>query len=489
MALHLAGRMRRQESAGGALLELDAESAAEPDSQKVQTIELIAKCRRGDEAASTAVYARYVDRLRGLVRARLSSRLASRFDSADVVHSAFRSFFVGLRDARFDVDTDEGLWQLLAEITLHKLYRQAARHRAQKRSALREEGGLLLDGITLPAVSSVSAPDVVATVADELRSLFAKLPPQGQRVVELRMEGETLEDIAARLDVNERTVRRWLTRAGRILEGQSAPALRSGDARHSLPRLDYGDFLLEKMIGAGGSGKVYRAVDRRSGALVALKFLRKSLLSDRRAVQRFAAESEVVSGLVHPHVMPVLGHGRTPAGGYFFAMQLAAGDLQSGLGQHSIVRIIAWLRQAAVALAHAHQAGVIHCDLKPSNLLVAQDGSILVTDFGLAQRLRGARPVCGWAGTPAYMAPEQIDAAHGELSPRTDVYGLGATLYALLTGRPPHQGSNTKPNRQGTAIPTWLGALCLRCLAEDPADRFPSMEDVIAFVDKHSTTP
>jgi serine/threonine protein kinase len=190
-------------------------------------------------------------------------------------------------------------------------------------------------------------------------------------------------------------------------------------------------------------------------------------------------------------VMPVVGSGRTPAGGYFFAMDLADGDLQQRTNRRRIAvrQAIEWLSQAAAGIQYAHERGVIHCDIKPSNLLLSADGNVLVSDFGLALRIERMAPSPRLAGTPVFMAPEQVADGQRSISMATDIYGLGATLYALLTGRPPFAGDRLSdvlaqvvspvqpvpPSHFRAGLAPVIDHVCMRCLAKNPADRFPSI--------------
>lgn len=249
------------------------------------------------------------------------------------------------------------------------------------------------------------------------------------------------------------------------------------------------------MIGAGGMGKVYRAVRRRDEQPLALKFLRKNWLADPRAVAAFVREARTIAGLRHPGIVAIHGLGRTPWGGLFIAMDLVdGGDLSRQLGHGPVPapRAAEWIAQAARALECAHGHGVLHCDLKPANLLLAADGTIRLSDFGLARHVNDRAAGGGFAGTAAYMAPEQAADCWGPLTPATDVYGLGAVLYHLLTGQPPFVESRVPemlarivsrekpiaPQRLNAQVPSRLSDLCLRCLSKSAADRFPSMIDL-----------
>jgi serine/threonine-protein kinase len=157
------------------------------------------------------------------------------------------------------------------------------------------------------------------------------------------------------------------------------------------------------------------------------------------------------------------------------ARELSAGPV-------SVVRALRWVSEAADAIEHAHQQGVVHCDLKPSNLLLDRAGHLHVTDFGLGRSLSGDRLSVG--GTVGFMAPEQIDPTRGPISPRTDVYGLGAVLYTLLAGQPPFRSdSPSEPWALDTLrrdIPASVTALCHHCLVREPERRLASAAELAA---------
>jgi serine/threonine protein kinase len=210
-------------------------------------------------------------------------------------------------------------------------------------------------------------------------------------------------------------------------------------------------------------------------------------LKDAEVVSRFAQEAHLLQQLEHPGIVRILGLGRTPNDGLFLAMSyLPGGDLAARLATGSVTPddAIRWVCEAAVALEYAHQRRIVHCDLKPSNLLLNNNDRIVVTDFGLARTLNSELFGDDYiAGTPAFMAPEQVEPSWGALTPRTDVYGLGAILYTLLTGRPPHDGgaievlaeiaSGQRPTIPAGVRPE-LADICRRCLAANPGDRFPT---------------
>jgi RNA polymerase sigma factor (sigma-70 family) len=169
------------------------------------TAEILDRYRRGDSTAADELFARYVERLTRLARARLSPMLAARTDPEDIVMSAYRSFFVGARAGRFSLSRSGDLWRLLATITLRKLYRQARRQRAAGRSAAMETPLVEKD-----AFDREPSPEEVVGLSDELESLLSRLDPLARRVVELRLQEESLATIAELTGRSERTIRRTL---------------------------------------------------------------------------------------------------------------------------------------------------------------------------------------------------------------------------------------------------------------------------------------
>jgi len=216
------------------------------------------------------------------------------------------------------------------------------------------------------------------------------------------------------------------------------------DPDSDAPLLSHHDFLLRRLIGAGRMGKVYQARQYSAGRDVAVKFLRKSLLLHPEVVRRFIGEARTIVRMRHPNIVGTQGLGRTPAGSYFIVMDLVVGV---NLALTTAERVIAeqeaihWTMEVCEALEHAHERGIVHCDLKPANILLDDRGRIRVTDFGLARSLAGETPgTAEVEGTAPFMAPEQASRSWGPIDHRTDVYGIGAVLFALLTGRPPFVG-------------------------------------------------
>jgi predicted Ser/Thr protein kinase len=336
------------------------------------------------------------------------------------------------------------------------------------------------------------------------------LAPQGStaaRVVEL------LDDYLERLKAGEQPDREQLLRDHPELASQLEACLAGLDFIHSHslgvqpPGRRLGDFRIVREIGHGGMGAVYEAEQISLSRRVALKVLRFGVASDDDAINRFQREAETVARLHHTNIVPIFAVG-SEQGVNYYAMQFIEGrSLDRVLreaGQPIPPRQVAeWGLQAAEALAHAHARGVIHRDVKPSNLLIDDaEGRIWLTDFGLAKRLDDVTLSVTGAllGTPRYMSPEQAMAAHSKLDQRTDIYSLGATLYELVTNQPvvsgdtPHDviskivGQEVTPPRAHIAsLPRDLDTILLKCLAKEPSQRYESArrlaDDLRAFLD------
>lgn len=182
------------------------------------SVELLSRYRDGDQQAADELFARYMERLTVLARTRLAPKLARRIDPEDVVLSAYRSFFIGASEGRFLLRRSGDLWKLLVRMTLHKLYRQAAHHTAEKRSVDLEFRIDDNDGLVDFCVSREPMPDEVVALSDDLEVLMADLPLLARRVLELRLQGEKLAEIAVEVNHSERTVRRMLNLVRNCIE-------------------------------------------------------------------------------------------------------------------------------------------------------------------------------------------------------------------------------------------------------------------------------
>jgi hypothetical protein len=378
---------------------------------------------------------------------------------------------VAARKGRFELAGDTDLWRLLVEVTLHKLYRTAAHHFAQQRCIGRDVLYTEASQLAAATAGTRPSPEEALATADELEAVLAGLADRDRFVLEMRLQGFELQEIAERLGCSERTVRRTIHEVRRRLVARAGNDFVPSEARRRVPfsaphgnppiiderdaPLRWKDFVLHEQIGAGTTGKVYRATRKADGRPFAVKYLRKSLISSAAAIDRFLSEARLVAGLGHEGIVAIHGIGKTPVGGLFFVMDHIQGRDLHRLRQAQAVGVndaLSWVAQAASTLQFAHERGVVHCDIKPSNLLLNDQGKIRVTDFGFAVQLgETIGAAASLEGTPAFMAPEQIDSCWGDLSPRTDVWGLGGVLFFLLFGRPPF-GSGDLPTVLGNIV-------------------------------------
>ena len=251
-----------------------------------------------------------------------------------------------------------------------------------------------------------------------------------------------------------------------------------------------GDYELLDVIAQGGMGVVYRARQRSLDRVVALKLLIGGMHASEEYRRRFRQEAETAARLQHPNIVPVYEVGEHK-GLPFFSMEYVAGkdlgELTRG-GPLSAKRAAGYAKTVAEAIDHAHQAKVLHRDLKPSNILIGTDDRPRVTDFGLARRMDGASSLSlsgAVLGTPGYMSPEQASGKPETVGPLSDVYGLGAILYHLFTGRPPFAAGSVpetlrrvaetdpvSPRSLNPAVPRDLETICLRCLEKEPGRRY-----------------
>ncbi len=271
----------------------------------------------------------------------------------------------------------------------------------------------------------------------------------------------------------------------------------------------------------GGLGRVYVARDEELGREVALKEIRPDKVAEAELRGRFVLEAEINGGLEHPGIVPVYSLGTYEDGRPFYAMRFVEGDsLKEAIESHHRARprpdptavearkLLGRFIDVCEAIAFAHSKGVLHRDLKPHNVMLGRYGETLLIDWGLAKATgrrepadtaaageatllppsgSGHAPTLGVLGSPPYMSPEQASGVAESLGPATDVYGLGAILFALLTGEPPVAGTSTEeildqvrrgairsPRSLNPRIPRPLEAVCLKALATMPGDRYPT---------------
>ncbi len=252
----------------------------------------------------------------------------------------------------------------------------------------------------------------------------------------------------------------------------------------------FGDYAITRELARGGMGVVFEARQLSLNRKVALKMILAGQLAHETDVKRFYTEAEAAANLDHPGIVPIFEVGQHE-GQHYFSMGFVEGQsLSQRLTDGPLPPREAAALMAAVADAidYAHQCGVIHRDLKPGNILLDQKGNPRVTDFGLAKKLEGDSGLTGSGqimGTPSYMPPEQAGGKRAAVGPAADVYALGATLYALITGRPPFQAATAMdtvlqvisdepvpPRRLNPSIPRDLETISLKCLEKEPDRRY-----------------
>ncbi len=255
---------------------------------------------------------------------------------------------------------------------------------------------------------------------------------------------------------------------------------------------DFGDYELLEEIGRGGQGAVYRARQKSLNRTVALKVIGLGQWATEAHLKRFRREAEAAARLDHPCIVPIHEVGERD-GYYYFSMNFVEGGQLDEVVEHeplSIRRAVELIAKLARAVHYAHEHGILHRDIKPGNILLDQKGEPHLTDFGLARLVETESTVTRTKevfGTPSYMAPEQAAGETRNLTSATDVYGLGAVLYRLLTSHPPFVGETTyktvqlvletnprRPRLWNSKIDRELETICLKCLAKDPKLRYPS---------------
>ena len=251
-----------------------------------------------------------------------------------------------------------------------------------------------------------------------------------------------------------------------------------------------GPYRITRKIGSGGMGNVYYGVHEDTDQEVAVKVLPASMSREEGFVRRFSREIEAMRQLNSPHIVSLFEDGQSEDGSYFYSMEFVDGETLTSLISRR--RKLPWdevielSSQIATALKAAHDAGIIHRDLKPSNLMISRSGNLKLTDFGVADIFAGTRLTRpgGVVGTAEYMSPEQ---ARGKRATKhSDLYSLGAVMYAMLAGRPPFTGKQAsqimhkhqvaqfdRPSHYAPATPRLLEELICQLLEKKPSDRFP----------------
>ena len=255
---------------------------------------------------------------------------------------------------------------------------------------------------------------------------------------------------------------------------------------------ELGDYELLEEVGRGGQGVVFRARQKSLNRTVALKVISLGQWASKAHLKRFRLEAEAAARLEHPGIVPIHEVGERDGSCYFSMKFIEGGQLDEVVRREpmSIRRAVELIAKVARTVHYAHEHGILHRDIKPGNILLDAKGEPHLTDFGLARLVESESSVTQTLdvlGTPSYMAPEQAVGNNAAVSSATDVYGLGAVLYQLLTGQPPFAGGATyetikllldteprQPRLLNPKIDRDLSTICLKCLEKDPKRRYSS---------------
>ena len=255
---------------------------------------------------------------------------------------------------------------------------------------------------------------------------------------------------------------------------------------------ELGDYELLEEVGRGGQGVVFRARQKSLNRIVALKVIGLGQWATQAHLKRFRLEAEAAASLDHPCIVPIYEVGERD-GQCYFSMKFVEGGQLDEVVKHtpiSIRQAVELIAKVARTVHYAHEHGILHRDIKPGNILLDAKGEPHLTDFGLARLVESESTVTRTLevlGTPSYMAPEQATGNNAKLTSTTDVYGLGAVLYQLLTGHPPFAGGTTyetikllleteprPPRLWNPKVDRDLSTICLKCLEKDPQRRYSS---------------
>src|SRR2546421_3406313 len=255
---------------------------------------------------------------------------------------------------------------------------------------------------------------------------------------------------------------------------------------------NFGDYELLEEIGRGGQGVVYRAQQKSLNRTVALKVIGLGHWATQAHLKRFRLEAEAAASLEHPCIVPIYEVGERDGSCYFSMKLVDGGQLDDVVRREpmTIRRGVELIAKVARIVHYAHERGILHRDIKPGNILLDKKGEPHLTDFGLARLVETESTVTRTMevlGTPSYMAPEQAVGNNAQLTSATDVYGLGAVLYQLLTGHPPFAGGTTyetirlvldteprQPRLWSPKVDRDVSTICLKCLEKDPKRRYAS---------------
>jgi serine/threonine protein kinase len=242
-------------------------------------------------------------------------------------------------------------------------------------------------------------------------------------------------------------------------------------------------YRVDNYIASGGMGVVYRVWDLKRNVSLAMKVLHTELAEDPSMFKRFQREGRALQKLAHPNIVPFYGLYQTTDFAFMLEQFVDGPSLKDVLKQTKgkplpLEEALIYLKALCAALGYAHANGVVHCDVKPGNVIIDHGGNIYLTDFGIARHAESTTTTMSGAGTPAYMPPEQI--LGQVVTPATDVYSLGVLLYEMLTGLRPFRGSETSTEKNGATANERIRYEQLHVAAKDPRELAPTVPEELA---------
>ena len=321
--------------------------------------------------------------------------------------------------------------------------------------------------------------------------------PAGKAAFDAKESSELLETLASAWDNVDSNDLPTMSIRARELHSASASSTLVIKSKHfastDKPAWQTGaDYELINVLGEGGMGVVFDARQTCIDRSVAIKLLKPKIARDAKNRDKFLAEAVVTGELDHPNIVPIYELGTNDKGALFYSMKHVEGTpWKDVIGQKSLQENLEILLRVADAIAFAHARGVLHRDIKPENVMLGDFGEVLVMDWGLAQPTRSFRKarsiadIRSMGGTPAYMAPEMATGPFEKIGPHSDIYLLGAVLYEIVTGYPPHTGKSAaaclvaaaKNEIRPTDKSGELLDIALKAMAEQPEDRYASVTE------------
>jgi len=357
----------------------------------------------------------------------------------------------------------------------------------------------LIESMAGPTLSELGNASSAAQSQDrqQLRDQASSVADPNAQTLALQKNGNQKNNRAISISPDESTLPPPMNRSD-----FSLTSLANTSNSQSILPYRFGDYILEQVLGRGGMGVVYLAFQVQLERRVAIKMIRSGCLASEDEVNRFHTEARSVASLAHPNIVTVYQCGECD-GHHYFSMDFIPGtDLAKRLasGPMSPKDAVRYVRDVARATDSAHQQGVVHRDLKPANVLIDETDQVVVTDFGLAKQMgsdKGLTATGATLGTPSYMSPKQAAGKSEEQGASTDVYAIGAILYALLTGKPPFQADSVlqtimqvihrpapKVRQSHPNVHSDLETIVTKCLEKLPSRRYASAGELADDLDR-----